>query len=195
MGKLLNWSGYPVLICRGAELVAALALVLHCGCRTPGGPGDLTVRSPDGSIATHIEAQGALTYSVEIDGQRIVNESRLGLRFSQPARETLGADAELIHVYRHSEDQTWENRFGKRRHVRDHYNELRLKFREKSGRTFQMIFRAYDEGVAFRYVLPAESGLTSFTVESELTEFAFAGDYHCFAGEHEAGRGFLGPQE
>ena len=115
--------------------MAALGLALLCGCRTPGGPGDLTVRSPDGSIATHVAAHGALAYSVEIDSQRAVNESRLGLCFSQPAGETLGEDAVLIHVYRRSEDQTWENRFGKRRHVRDHYNELRLKFSERSGRT------------------------------------------------------------
>ena len=195
MGKLLNRSGYPVLLCRGAQLVAALALALLCGCRTPAGPGDLTLRSPDGSIVTHIEAQGALAYSVEIDGQRVVNESRLGLRFSQPAGETLGAYTALIHVDRRSQDHTWENRFGKRRQVRDHYNELCLKFSERSGRTFEVIFRAYDDGVAFRYVLPAESGLASFTVERELTEFAFAGDYHCFAGEHDAGRGFHGPQE
>src|ERR1035438_8849168 len=173
MGKLLDWSGYPVLLCRGAQLVAALALALLCGCRTPGGPGDLTLRSPDWSIVTHIEAQGTLAYSVEIDGQRVVNESRLGLRFSQPAGETLGADTALIHVDRRSQDHTWENRFGKRRQVRDHYNELCLKCSERSGRTFEVIFRAYDDGVAFRYVLPAESGLASFTVERELTEFSF----------------------
>src|ERR1035441_4016222 len=96
MGELLNWSGYPVLLCRGAESVAALALALLCGCRTPGGPADLTLRSPLGSSVTHVEVQSALAYSVEIDGQRVVNESRLVLRFSQPAGETLGADTALI---------------------------------------------------------------------------------------------------
>src|ERR1039457_2782249 len=153
MGELLNWLGYPVLLWLGAEIVAALALALLCGCRTPGGPGDLTLRSPDGSIVTHIEAQGALAYSVEIDGQCVVKESRLGLRFSRPAGETLGADTALIHADRRSQDHTWENRFGKRRQVRDHYNELCLKFSERSGRTFEVIFRAYDDGVAFRYVV------------------------------------------
>jgi alpha-glucosidase len=175
--------------------LAALAIGLFCSCGTPGEPAALTVRSPDGSIAARVNAHGALAYSVEIDGRRVLNESRLGLRFSQPAGEILGADVELIRASRRSEDHTWENRLGKQRHVRDHYNELRLKLREKNGRTFLVIFRAYDDGVAFRYVLPAESGLTSFTIDRELTEFAFAGDYHCFAGGHDAGRGFHGPQE
>lgn len=195
MKKLFDSYRRHVSICRSAGLLAALALALPCGCRTPGRPGELTLRSPDGSIVTRVEARGALAYSVEIDGQRVLNQSRLGLRFSEPAGETLGADAELIDASRRSEDHTWENRFGKRRQVRDHYNELRLKFHEKSGRSFEVVFRAYDEGVAFRYVLPAESGLASFTLERELTEFAFAGDYHCFAGEHDAGKGFHGPQE
>jgi alpha-glucosidase len=193
--KLSNILRRPRSICDCAVLLTALALALLCSCRTPNEPGDRTVRSPDGSIAVHVEAHRALAYSVEIDGRRVLNQSRLGLRFSQPAGETLGADTELITAFGRSEDHTWENRFGKRRHVRDHFNELCLALREKSGRTFEVIFRAYDDGVAFRYVLPAESGLTSFTIEQELTEFAFAGDYHCFAGEHDAGKGFHGPQE
>jgi len=185
----------PVLLCGCVALLAALSLAMLCSCRTLGAPGELTLRSPDGTIATHVQAQGVLAYSVEIDGQLVVNESRLGLSFSQPAGEQLGANAKLIHVERGSQEQTWENRFGKRRHVRDHYKELRLTFSEKSGRIFEVIFRAYDDGVAFRYVLPKESGLTTFTIERELTEFAFAGDYPCFAGEHDGGRGFHGPQE
>src|ERR1700677_5420265 len=159
--KMLNWLTYPRSIRRGgAVLVAALSLALLGSCRTADEPGDLTLRSPDGTIAARVEPHGALAYSVEMDGQGVLNESRLGLRFSQPAGETLGADTELIRASRRSEDHTWENRFGKRRHVRDHFNELRLELREKSGRVFEVIFRAYDDGVAFRYVLPAESGLT-----------------------------------
>lgn len=188
MEKLIKLFSGAFLIRGTPVLLAAVALAWLCGCRTPGELGELTVRSPDGTIVTRIQAQGALAYSVEIDGQRVVNESRLGLSLSQPAGEKLGTDAKLIHVDRRSQDQTWENRFGKRRHVRDHYHELRLKFSEKSGRIFEIVFRAYDDGVAFRYVLPTESGLTTFTLERDLTEFAFAGDYPCFAGEHEGGR-------
>jgi alpha-glucosidase len=196
MKKMLNRLKYPGSIGRGgAVFMVWLPLALLCSCRTPGERSDLTVRSPDGSIVARVRARGALAYSVEIDGQRVLNDSRLGFRFSQPAGQTLGADTELIHAFRRSQDDTWENHFGKRRHVRDHFNELRLEMREKSGRIFDVIFRAYDDGVAFRYVLPAESGLGAFTIERELTEFAFAGDYPCFAGEHDAGKGFHGPQE
>ena len=195
MEKLFKRISRGVLRAKNAGLWAIVALALLAGCRTPEKSGELTLRSPDGTIAARVHTQGALTYSVTIDGQRVVNESRLGLSLSQPTAETLGADAELIHVDRRSQDQIWENRFGKQSHVRDHYNELRLKFREKGGPVFEMIFRAYDDGVAFRYVLPSDSGLTAFTLDRELTEFAFAGDYPCFVGEHANGRGFHGPQE
>ncbi|HEX3716576.1 MAG TPA: glycoside hydrolase family 97 protein [Verrucomicrobiae bacterium] len=184
-----------MFIWRNGQLLVAVVLAFLCGCHSPGESGELAVRSPDGTIAARVQVQRALAYSVEIDGQRVVNDSRLGLSLSQPAGEKLGADAKLTHVERRSHDQTWENRFGKRRQVRDHYNEMRLRFSEKSGRIFEVIFRAYDDGVAFRYVVPAESGLTTFTVDRELTEFAFAGDYPCFAGEDDKGRQFRGPQE
>jgi alpha-glucosidase len=195
MQKFLKRLSCGVFIWRNGQLLAAVVLAFICGCHSPGESGELTVRSPDGTIAARVQAQGALAYSVEIDGQRVVNESRLGLSLSQPAGEKLGADAKLIHVERRSHDQTWENRFGKRRQVRDHYNEMSLRFSEKSGRIFEVIFRAYDDGVAFRYIVPVESGLTTFTVDRELTEFAFAGDYPCFAGEDDKGRQFRGPQE
>jgi alpha-glucosidase len=107
-----------------------------------------------------------------------------------------GRDVELVEVSRSVADTTWENRFGKHRKVRDQHNELRLVLREKSsaGRRFEVIFRAFNDGVGFRYGLPAQAGMETFVVDRELTEFAFAGDYPCFAGEHDKG-GFKGPQE
>lgn len=184
-----SWRG------AAASLLPALALALFCGCRSPGQAGVLTVRSPDGSITARIVADGALAYSVDVDGRAVLDQSRLGLRFSDPPGQSLGTQTELVAAVRGSHDTVWENRFGKRRQVRDHYNELRLLLREKSGPDFELVFRAYDDGVAFRYFLPSQPALATFTLERELTEFAFAGDYRCWAGEHDPGKRFKGPQE
>ena len=43
----------------------------------------------------------------------------------------------------------------------------------------QIEFRAYDEGVAFRYRLGGASGST-VTITDEMSEFRFAGDYSCW---------------
>ena len=69
------------------------------------------------------------------------------------------------------------------RNVPDHYNQLRISLREKHapGRQVDVIFRAYNEGVAFRYFLPQQSAMEKFTLMAENTGFYFAHDASAFA--------------
>jgi hypothetical protein len=69
--------------------------------------------------------------------------------------------------------------------VRDHYNELTLTLKE-GDRTFGVVARAYDDGVAFRLVLPKQPGMDSFTVTRDATEFTFADDDPVWAGWNNA---------
>lgn len=153
----------------------------------------VTLRSPDGTIEVTINAKGPLSYSVQIDNQAIVTNSKLGLELRDGPQ--FGSDIKLLRVEHGHANQTWQNRWGKRSQVRDQYNEVRLVVAENASPApnFQLIFRAYNDGVAFRYVLPAQPRLASFILQREATEFAFAGDYPCFAGQQE--NGFHGAQE
>ena len=105
----------------------------------------------------------------------IIEDARLGLKLREGT--TLGADVELASSSSRSEDSTWENPLGKRRVVRNQYRELTLLLRERSAkdRTFQLIFRVFDDGVAFRYVLLSQPGMREFVLDEELTEFRFPG--------------------
>ncbi len=147
--------------------------------------GRVTVKSPDGTIEMTIHANGALTYSVTVDGQTILADSKLGLKFKDGV--TLGANARLTSVERSRTDTTWENRLGKRRIVRDQHNELRAFFVEASGRPFEIVVRAFNDGIGFRYVLPKAPSATNqdFVLEEELTQFSFPGNFLCYAGKNE----------
>jgi len=160
----------------------------------------VSVKSPDGTIELVIRANGPLAYAVTVDGQPLLADSRLGLRFRDAT--TLGANARITKVERDQSDVTWENRLGKRSTVRDHHNELRVSFEEQSGRAFEIIARAFDDGIGFRYVLPATSGASpDFVLEEEQTQFSFPDNDTCYAGENEnTGTsqnpiGYLGSQE
>lgn len=183
----------------GAAAVFSLtAFLLAAGCRSKhaGASGEirpLTLLSTDKNIEVQISAHGVPAYSLKVAGQQIFNSSRLGLKFRDGT--SLGVDVELVKSERSTSASTWENQFGKRRHVRDHHNELRLTLREKSsGKLFALTFRAFDDGVAFRYSLPAQPGLENFTLDREQSEFVFAGNFNCFAGRNDP-EGFKGPQE
>ena len=179
-------------------LVGCLLFLSGNGCAsglatTKSEPENLVLLSPDKKIEINISTQRGLDYSLKVDGQPVLNDSRLELDFHDGTE--FGRDVELLKAVRSSTDSTWENRFGKHSQVRDHHNELRLALRDKtSGRNFDVVFRAFDDGIAFRYVLPAQPGMKSFVLDREQTEFAFAGDFNCFAGRHEK-EGFKGSQE
>ena len=181
------------------------ALMVNCKSANPGradlSAGSVSVKSPDGTIQMALRTNGPLTYSVSVDGRVLLADSRLGLRFRDGV--TLGANIHLTKVERTSSDSTWENKLGKRRTVRDHHYELRASFVEASGRPFQIIVRAFDDGIGFRYVLPATdmAKTQEFVLEEEETQFSFPGNFPCYAGINEnTGRtnnplGYFGSQE
>lgn len=145
----------------------------------------LRIRSPDGTIEVAIDADGPLTYCVSVDGQPVILDARLGLKLREGT--TLGGDVELSSSSTRSEDSTWESPLGKRRFVQNRFRELSLLLNERSAkdRTFQLIVRAFDDGVAFRYVLLSQPGMRDFVLEEDLSEFRFRADATCWAGDHE----------
>jgi len=51
--------------------------------------------------------------------------------------------------------------------------------RSRALRALQWTFRVYDDGVAFRYGVPADAGIATLAVREENTEFTFGADYDC----------------
>lgn len=133
-------------------------------------------KSPDGRIVVQLDLndEGRLAYRVLRDGKPVVADSRLGFIFRN-GRQLL-RNLELEKQASRSFDETWEQPWGERRYVRDHYNELRASFVEKDQdhRRFDMVFRVFDDGVGFRYDVPAQPKLAEAQIVEELTEFAIA---------------------
>jgi alpha-glucosidase len=174
---------------KGIKLSVVLILLSGCACAAdPAAP--LRVNSPDGSLALTFEIKtlpqpylpGARPYyRVSHKGQPVLRPSPLGLDFK--GAPALDHDLEIVGSDRQSHDSTWENRFGTQRQVRDHYNQLTVSLRERRApnRRMDVIFRAYDEGVAFRYALPNQDALGAFTLAAENSGFYFAGEAHAYA--------------
>ena len=141
-----------------------------------------TVTSPDGTVAVSVSDTNGLRYQVTFDGKPVIVDSRLGLDFSGGI--SMGRNPRITNASRADHDSTWENAFGQRRKVRDHYRELTVALRETSDAPsrLNLIVRAYDQGVALRYEIPAQPGLEAYTVTQEQTEFIFPADLTCWAG-------------
>ena len=151
---------------------------------------DLSVSSPDGKVVISFALKSnpapylpgvRAYYRVSYGGLQVLADSPLGLDFE--GAPALDHGFEITSTDRHSHDETWTNRFGMLRDVPDHYNQLRVSLRETQapGRRLDVIFRAYNEGAAFRYFLPQQSGLEKFNLMAENTGFYFAHDASTFA--------------
>jgi alpha-glucosidase len=134
------------------------------------------IASPDGrnEFSLLIDHAGQPRYSVMRNGESVVTDSRLGLRFAGQAE--FGKGFKLVSQGRSSRDETWEQPWGERRWVRDHHEEQQLRFEDADGRRFDLRVRAFDDGVAFRYEVPEQSGLEQVNIVEELTEFVLPQD-------------------
>ena len=115
-----------------------------------------------------------LRYSVQFHGKSLFNDSTMGLKLEN--QDPLGPTMKLVHQEQGSADQTYTIPVGKTSSVRDHYNSARADFQDSEGRKLTVEVRAYDDGVAFRYILPEQSAIKSANIEHEMTEFHYSTD-------------------
>lgn len=165
------------------SLVGAMVIAVFA-CRASAT--ERRVNSPDGKLSATISDDGGAKYRVEVDGQPLIKSSRLGLEFANGLK--LGPTARIEKAEASDYDGYWDNRFGNRRSVHEHWNQLHVTFLEKglTERRLGVIVRVFNDGVAFRYDLTEASKLNRFVLYHEQTEFTFAGDYRCWAGEPSA---------
>jgi len=155
---------------------------------------DFKLYSPDNKIQANITTgRNGVFYSVKIDNRQIVNLSELNLQLQNGLNICSGAT--LTGQLRNSSNTVWENRLGKNRYVSNHYNEIILHFVQPQNKLpFDIIFRAYNDGVAFRYRFVKFSAGDTLKIRAERSHFNFADDYSAYMGYNQ-GYKFGGPQE
>ena len=67
-------------------------------------PATLQLLSPDGRLELQIQTHGMVTYRVSVDGQRILNDSRLGLRLRDGAQLGRQYDSPFMVVADHPDN-------------------------------------------------------------------------------------------
>ncbi|MGI8905554.1 MAG: glycoside hydrolase family 97 protein [Candidatus Sumerlaeaceae bacterium] len=138
----------------------------------------LSLDSPDGNIhvrlsAVHPDASfTGPSYAVDYGGKTLIQDSGLSVRITSST--LFSAAMAITRASRVSADTTNTVICGKSATARDHYNELTAELENSSTHeTVELVFRAYDDGVAFRYRFP---GSGAFAIEDEDTAFCIAGN-------------------
>ena len=140
------------------------------------------IASPNGEIRIAIETNndGRATYSISRKGKLLIAPSSLGFLLTDSYAMTRGF--RFVDSKSSSGDETWEQPWGERRFVRNHYNELLVRFRQPAylQREMNIRFRVYDNGVGFRYEIPEQANLKTMHIADELTEFNLAQNGEAF---------------
>ena len=144
-----------------------------------------TVRSPDGNLEIAFQtvnedsraaSAGQLVYEVSFHGKPALAWSKLGLQFQ--GRPPLGESVKVEVAGEGSRVESYELVHGKTKSVRHEYNWLHLEAVEsgRNARRFIIEARAFDDAVAFRYLVPEQGSQKDFRLAEELTEFRLPQD-------------------
>lgn len=133
---------------------------------------DYQVSSPDGHITASVTVGENINYTVSRDGQTLIAPSTISMNLSDGI--VFGQNDKVRKTVRASFDETFPTVAYKKAEVRDNYNQILLNFKE-----FSLIFRAYDDGVAYRFVSNLDKKKT-YEVISEQAEFNFGEDRQAF---------------
>lgn len=140
-----------------------------------------TVQSPSKEIAVtfKLTAEGRPSYSVNYKNKPVIKESLLGIALKET--EALETGFEITNTQNKSVDESWKPVLGEQSVIRNTYNQAVFSLVQKAtGRKLDIVFKVYDEGVAFRYEFPKQDKLNYFIISDEKTEFNLAGNHKTF---------------
>ena len=158
-----------------------------------------TLQSPNGKYNFVFEQKdGRLIYHLNYAAKLVIEEGELGVNIDNHLVESamgIPVDTnkiwtrgmEVINVERTAKDDTWNPIYGEYSSIRDHYNEMVIHLmkggnHDNSGNSydkrqqylFDIIVRAYDEGVAIRYHFPEATNGLFMHITDDLTSFRLA---------------------
>ncbi|MCD0489559.1 glycoside hydrolase family 97 protein [Pedobacter sp. MC2016-14] len=129
------------------------------------------LKSPDGKLIVTISLNDKISYSLIHHGDTILKPSSLAMVIDDGI--TWGKGSKLNSTKATNFHQKINAHFYKRNEIDDHYNELVFSFQEN----FNLIFRSYNEGIAYRFV---STGNKPIVVKNEEAVFSFPKDFNAY---------------
>ncbi len=132
-----------------------------------------SVTSPDGNITVNfsLTADSTPSYWIDYNEKTVIDTSMLGFNFKN--LPPLKKNFHIIRTSTAKSNSSWSPIWGIKKTIQNHYKEMIITLKETTevNRTMKIIFRVYNDGAAFRYVLPDQTDIDSVNITSEITEF------------------------
>lgn len=134
-----------------------------------------TLQSPGGDVVVHVSTDKLISYSVQYKGSILLRPSTISLDVGNG--HVIGLNPWIKKASKTSVQQIiYPSVKEKRAEIPDNFNQLSLKLDNH----FEIRFRAYDDGVAYRFVSEVESEIT---ITDEVAEFHFIQGTQVYYGQ------------
>ena len=136
----------------------------------------IQINSPSKNIGIFIENNQKITYHVKFNDKIVISKSSLGMLFKDGSK--LFTDPVIINVIEKNNDEVWELPWGEVKKIRNNYIEKTISIKDtKNSMLVDLIFRAYNDGIAFRYnIKNVEKRNDTIILTDELTQFNLQSD-------------------
>ena len=154
------------------RLPLLLLIILSSSCFAK----EVTLESPNKKIKIIVSDQShAPHYAISFNNRNVIKNSSLGFEFKQQAPFDKGFT--ITNIVNNRVATQWQQPWGERKTIIDQHNEVAITFSKPApqGGTYTVRFRAFDDGIGFRYEVPKQTGFENIEITKELTEFAIAG--------------------
>jgi len=143
-----------------------------------------SVMSPQSVVEAKIDVGSKITYSVFFQGKPVLVDSEISFEFKQAS--PLGFDMEILKSSSKEINETWTPVLKRKASILNHCREFTLGMKEKKfpHRQINLVFRAYDDGVAFRTEFIGPNNNHEYALADENVEFNFTADHDCWAANH-----------
>ena len=154
-----------------ARQILSILTILVFGTGLSASARDFGLKSPDGRIELTVSTGDSLTWAVSYNGEQLLRPSSIGMDIRDLSGKSLTHSHRVVKAGRRNVDEMLEvtvpTKFST---IRDNFNELNLRLSGGWG----LSFRAYDNGVAYRF----ETGFSNsdVLVMDEISVFDFADD-------------------
>ncbi|EIA08367.1 glycoside hydrolase family 97 protein [Flavobacterium frigoris] len=140
-----------------------------------------SVASPSKKITLDFKltAKGQPTYTVSYKNKDVVQESAMGIKLKE--KPALDANFTILGTKNATFNESWKPVLGEQSSIVNHYNELTVSLiQNETNVKMNVIFRIFDEGIAFRYDFPKQTELNYFIISDEVTQFNLTENYKTF---------------
>jgi alpha-glucosidase len=143
-----------------------------------------SVMSPNSLVEAKVEVGSQIIFSVYFNGKPVIANSEIRFVFKQAP--PIGNDMIVLKTSSKVINETWTPVLKRTSTIKNNCRELTLQLQEKNfpRRMMNLVFRAFDDGVAFRSEFIGSGNNHDYVITDELVTFNFTADHTCWAANH-----------